>query len=74
MMQLNSYQYAGYLRTIFRIRSYFIPYFFMCVFALPVAFLLNNKTAAYIVISVLFLLFGMVLELIAHNPLFKLIS
>ena len=60
MLQLNSYQYPGYFRTIFRIRSWFIPFFFMCVFALPVALLFGNTYAAFIVVSVLYLLFGAV--------------
>ena len=59
MLQLNSYQYAGYFRTIFRIRSYFIPYFFICVFALPVAIFVRNRYASGIIISVLFVLFGL---------------
>lgn len=60
MLQLNSYQYHGYFRTIFRIRSYFIPYFFMCVFALPVALAIKNQTLSLSIMSVLFILFGAV--------------
>lgn len=60
MLQLNSYQYAGYFRTVFRIRSYFIPYFFMCVFALPIALCLSAESIALPVISVIFVLFGLV--------------
>ena len=60
MLQLSSYQYAGYFRTIFRIRSWFIPYFFMCVFALPAVFLVKNLWALTIILAFLFFLFGAV--------------
>lgn len=59
MLQLNSYQYAGYFRTMLRIRSFFIPYFFICVFCFPIALIVENEYVALSVMSVLFVLFGL---------------